>query len=211
MNQLESTLFRVLHVFASYLAIQLLWFFFSLGVVTIIPATLAMYAVILDWSRNGVDIIGVWRNFFQSFQFYFKNTLLIALNVVFAITLFVMYVSETPFFFEGSHLFLQIGWWFMVSVFLLTLISMVPLAVSSHLKGLKLWKNAWIASLTLLPQVLLIGSIGGIFALISVYIPMAFVAAISVFAFLHVSIWQQGMKKMPEDFLDECLFKYRYR
>ncbi|SFM24504.1 Uncharacterized membrane protein YesL [Gracilibacillus orientalis] len=210
MNQTEPMLFRILHVFASFVTLQLLWFFFSLGIITVIPATVAMYAVVLEWSKNGIDI-GIWKTFFHSFKMHFRKTLFLGVNVgVIAIILF-MNASIIPTLTGFLHFSMQVIWLFAASVFLFTVIAMIPLIVTSHLKGMKLWKHAWIASITILPDILLIGGIGAVFAIVGLYFPIAIIIGVSLFAFIHINIWQRAVKKLPQDFLDRCLLKYRYR
>lgn len=211
MNQTETMLFRILHVFASFLALQLLWFFFSLGIVTVIPATVAMYAVVLEWSKHGIDITGVWKTFYQAFKLNFRNTLFLGINVGVIAIIFNLNASILPTFNGFLHFVMQVIWLFAASIFILTLLAMLPLIVTSHLKGLKLWKHAWIASITILPDILLIGGIGAIFVIVGLYFPMAIIAGVSLFAFIHINIWQKAVKKLPQDFLDQCLLKYRYR
>ncbi|WP_231735257.1 DUF624 domain-containing protein [Gracilibacillus massiliensis] len=210
MNQSEPILFRILHVFASFVTLQLLWFFFSLGIITVIPATLAMYAVVLEWSKNGIDL-GIWKNFFHSFKYYFRKTLFLGLNIAVIMLILTLNATIIPALIGFMHFFMQVIWLFAASIFILTLIAMLPLIVTSHLKGVKLWKNAWIASITILPEILLIGIIGLLFAIVVLYMPMAIIAMVSLFAFIHITIWQRAVKKLPQDFLDQCLLKYRYR
>ncbi|UOQ48332.1 DUF624 domain-containing protein [Gracilibacillus caseinilyticus] len=210
MNQSEPIFFRVLNVIAAFITLQLFWFFFSLGIITVIPATIAMYAVVLEWSKNGIEL-GIWKTFFHSFKYYFRRTLFLGLYVGGITFILALNASILPAL-TGSHqLFMQAVWLFAVSIFLFTLLSIMPLVVTSHLKGLKLWKHAWIATFTILPDILLVGSIAVVFAAVSLYIPVALVALISLFAFIHMNIWQRAVKKLPQDFLDQCLLKYRYR
>ncbi len=210
MKQAETIVFRILHVFASFITLQLFWCFFSLGIITVIPATLAMYAVVLEWSKNGIDI-GIWKIFFQSFKQYFRKTLFLSLHVVFIVSLLTLYSNIIPTILGYMHFFIQVIWLFVASVLLLIITSIMPLIVTSHLKGLKLWKNAWITSVTILPEILLIGIVGLLFTVIIMYVPIAIIAMVSLFAFIHMNIWQQAVKKLPKDFLDQCLLKYRYR
>lgn len=210
MNHYESILFRILHVFASFLTLQLLWFFFSMGIITVIPATLAMYAVMVEWSKNGIDI-GIWKNFFHSFKQYFRKTMFLGANIAIILIILALNANIIPSITASMNFYMQVIWLFAASVFLLVLISILPLIVTSHLKGLKLWRNAWIASITVLPEVLLVGIIGLCFVIISLYLPMAIVAVTGLFAFIHINIWKRAVKKLPQDFLDQCLLKYRYR
>lgn len=200
----------MLHVFASFVTLQLFWFFFSLGVVTVIPATVALYSVIVEWSKNGIEI-GIWKTFFQSFKQNFRNTWLLGINIGAITMILVINAIFIPTLTGIVHLFMQIIWLFAASILIFTVLAMIPLIVTSHLKGLKLWKNAWIASITILPDIILIGLIGFVFAIVTLYIPMAIIALVSVFAFIHIHIWQKAVRKLPQDFLDQCLLKYRYR
>lgn len=210
MNQVDSML-RILQIIASFLTLQLFWFFFSLGAVTLIPATIAMYAVVLDWSKNGVHL-GVWEIFIHTFEHYFKNTLILLLNVGIIATVLMLHTDMVAHITESlSAAVLQFIWIFGIGFFLLSFISVMPLVVSSHLKGRQLLKNALIASFSIFPNVLLIGLIGACFFVLAMYAPMLLISFMSIFAFFHIQIWQKGMKKLPQDFLDQCLVKYRYR
>ncbi|MGN8647403.1 DUF624 domain-containing protein [Gracilibacillus sp. HCP3S3_G5_1] len=211
MNQTEAMLFRILHVFASFLTLQLLWFFFSLGIITVIPATVAMYTVVLEWSKHGVDIIGIWKTFFHAFKMNFKNTLFLGINVGVIAIILALNASILPTLTGFLHLFMQVIWLFAVSIFIFTFIAILPLTATTHLKGLKLWKNAWIASVTILPDIMLIGVIGAVFVVVVLYYPMSIITVVSIFAFIHINLWQRAVKKLPKDFLDQCLLKYRYR
>ncbi|MDX8044577.1 YesL family protein [Gracilibacillus sp. S3-1-1] len=201
MEQLELKIFHALHVLASFLTLQLLWLFFSLGVVTIVPATVAMYAVILEWSKKGIDIMTVWRLFFPSFKRHFKDTLFLGINLVVILGCFIIYEKFIPSFFIIIFLF-------MISPFTF---AMLPLLVTSHLKGLKLWKIAGVAAVIILPEMLIMGGIGITFVAIVWFYPLAIAVLASLFAFIHMNLWQHSVKKLPQDLLDQCLLKYRYR
>ncbi|GAB2553755.1 DUF624 domain-containing protein [Gracilibacillus alcaliphilus] len=210
MNQQESALFRVLQVIASFLALQLLWMFFSLGVVTIIPATIALYVVIMEWSRNGINL-GIWKPFYHAFVTYFKRTIYIAvfvLSIITVLALNLVVISETP---ASTSWIFQASGIFIAGIFMLLLLAILPLLVSSHLKGFLLWKNAWITSMLALPDLLMIGVIAVVFSIVVFYFPGALIIAFSVFAFIHISLWKKVMQKLPQDLLDQCLLKYRYR
>lgn len=210
MNQSESRFFRMLHVFAAFLTLQFLWFFFSLGVITVIPATISMYAIVVEWTKKGIDL-NIWKSFFETFKFYFRRTILPSTNLSFVLMLLYMYPTL------WSDMILKMpqtmSWLvlFATSLILLTVLSILPLIVTSHLRGRKLWKNAWITSICILPQVSFIGIVGGMIIFGSMLFPIILFTCSGLFAFMHMRIWQKSLKKLPSDFLDQCLLKYNYR
>src|SRR5690606_37533378 len=100
---------------------------------------------------------------------------------------------------------------FMASLILLTLVSVVPFTVTSHLKGFQLWNNASLVSVAILPQLLMIFLLVGIYIRVTMITPIAGIAIVSVFAYLHLFIWQRAVKQLPSDLTDRFLLKYRYR
>ncbi|MGE8203795.1 YesL family protein [Heyndrickxia sp. NPDC080065] len=63
----QNKFFRVLELITNYAYLNILWFFFSLPVITIFPATIAMFQVIHKWSKDEETSI------LQSFFHYFKK------------------------------------------------------------------------------------------------------------------------------------------
>ncbi|MGI9049327.1 MAG: DUF624 domain-containing protein, partial [Rubrobacteraceae bacterium] len=53
MNVLDSRLYRWLEVFTNLLILDLIWLVSCLPVITIYPATTAMFGVTRDWVRKG--------------------------------------------------------------------------------------------------------------------------------------------------------------
>ncbi|ENH98370.1 hypothetical protein J416_00244 [Gracilibacillus halophilus YIM-C55.5] len=211
MHQSDSTFFRMLRVIASFFTLQVLWFFFSLGMITIIPATLAMYAVVLDWSKHGIDI-EIWKTFYHSFTYHLRNTTyfgvtLLAFCIIFAWKASVLSIAPAV-----MDTYLRWIWLFVGGIFLLTFMSIVPFLVISHLKGIRLWKNAWVVSISTLPQALFLVGLTILLIVSAVYQPLAFLMCMGLFAFIHIQVWQRAVKqKLPDDFLDQCLFKHQYR
>ena len=210
MAQLDSKWFRILHIIASFLALQLIWLFFCLGVVTIIPATLALYVVVMEWSKNGIHL-GIWKHFYHAFVAYFRRTIYVSLIMLSLITIFALKLIVISSAANFHSVIFQASSIFIASVFMLLLLSIMPLLVSSHLKGILLWKNAWITSMLALPDLLIISIIAVIFSIVVFYFPGLLIIAVSTFAFIHITMWKKVVKKLPQDLLDQCLLKYRYR
>ncbi|MFC4401804.1 DUF624 domain-containing protein [Gracilibacillus xinjiangensis] len=206
----DSVLFRTVHIAACFITLQLFWFFFSLGIITVIPATMSMYAVVLEWSKNGFEL-GIWKSFFHSFKYYFRKTLYLGLNAGFVLILLAYYDAFIFSFVSSDFFVIKAIWLFVIGIIFFIVLSIVPLIVTSHLKGINLWKNASVASVALMPHILLIAGVGIGFGLISAYLPLTIPLFISLFSFIHMQVWQHAVKKLPTDFLDQCLLKYRYR
>ncbi|SER51989.1 Uncharacterized membrane protein YesL [Gracilibacillus ureilyticus] len=206
----DSMLFRSVYVGACFITLQLFWFFFSLGIITVIPATIALYAVVMEWSKNGFEL-GIGKSFFYSFKQYFRKTLFLGLNAGFVLILLTYYDSFIYSLIDSELFVVKAIWMFTGGVVFLIVLSIIPLVVTSHLKGISLWKNASVATVTLMPHILLIACIGLSFVFMSIYLPLAVPLFISLFAFIHIRVWQSAVKKLPTDFLDQCLLKYRYR
>ncbi|GAA0285834.1 putative membrane protein YesL [Gracilibacillus halotolerans] len=206
MEQGEALFFRILYVVAAFSALQFFWLFFSLGVVTVIPATMAMYAVLVEWQKNGVDI-GIWKTFFPSFKAYFRRTVIGSMNLL-MLSLLIAWNFQYVQQLLHTTMYILL---FMASLIVLTLISVVPFTVTSHLKGFQLWKNASLVSVAILPQLLIILLLIGLYVGVTVITPVLGIAIISVFAYLHLLLWQRAVKKLPSDLTDRFLLKYRYR
>lgn len=71
----QSRLYRALDVFANFVALNLLWLFCCLPVITIYPATSAMFAVVRDWSQG--EVSGATRPFFAAFAALARKSLLL--------------------------------------------------------------------------------------------------------------------------------------
>ena len=77
MNILDSKFYRWLEVFANFLLLNLLWLLACIPVLTIYPATAAMFAVVRDWVRK--KDVGVIQPFFLGFRENFKQSFVIGM------------------------------------------------------------------------------------------------------------------------------------
>src|SRR5699024_9860695 len=131
MDRPESMMFRVLYIFASFLTLQIIWVFFSLGIITVIPATIALYAVVSEWSKNGIDL-GIWKPFYQSFKLHLRRTFFLGMNISIIVTIIVFNTDMFSVWKVPSHFFVQAAWLFAISILVMTLLSIIPLMATSH-------------------------------------------------------------------------------
>ncbi|MCK0472248.1 YesL family protein [Halalkalibacter sp. AB-rgal2] len=89
MNIVNSKLYYFLEKMTNFFLLNLIWLLFSLPIITLFPATAAMYAVIRDWVQ-GKDS-GVIQPFFQYFKVNFKHSF--AYGILWGICLFIFYID----------------------------------------------------------------------------------------------------------------------
>ena len=77
MNILDSKFHRWLEAFANFLLLNLLWLLACIPVLTIYPATAAMFAVVRDWVRK--RDVGVIQTFILRFRENFKQSFVIGI------------------------------------------------------------------------------------------------------------------------------------
>jgi uncharacterized membrane protein YesL len=77
MNILESKVHRWLEVFANFLLLNLLWLLACIPVLTIYPATGAMFGVVRDWVRK--SDVGVIQPFILRFRENLKQSFVIGI------------------------------------------------------------------------------------------------------------------------------------
>src|SRR5690625_3629412 len=78
MNKSENMFFRILDIFAHFVLLNALWIICCLPIITIFPATTALYMVVKRWITESTDA-GVVRLFFTSFKESFKKSFVIGL------------------------------------------------------------------------------------------------------------------------------------
>src|SRR5699024_2076240 len=78
MNKTDNIFFRILDIFAHFVLLNILWFILCIPIITIFPATTALYAVVRKWVTEGTDA-GVFQIFFVSFKANFKKSFIIGL------------------------------------------------------------------------------------------------------------------------------------
>lgn len=77
MNSVTEKLMRILEFFTSFFLLNILWLLFCLPVLTIFPATVAMYCVVRQWILH--KDYSVFKPFFQFFKKNFKTSFLLGL------------------------------------------------------------------------------------------------------------------------------------
>lgn len=78
MSKSDNMFFRILDIFAHFVLLNTLWIILCIPIITIFPATTALYSVVRKWVTEGTDA-GAIQLFFTSFKENFKKSFTIGL------------------------------------------------------------------------------------------------------------------------------------
>lgn len=78
MNKSDNMFFRILDIFAHFVLLNTLWIILCIPIITIFPATTALYSVVRKWVTEGTEA-GAIQLFFTSFKENFKKSFIIGI------------------------------------------------------------------------------------------------------------------------------------
>ncbi|MGH2543832.1 MAG: YesL family protein [Ardenticatenaceae bacterium] len=146
MNFLDSKLYRVMEVFTNFFLLNLLWLAACLPIVTIFPATAALFGVVREWVRRGQS------GFFQPFVRYFKENFRQSLWIGLLWTLFGAFLTLDFFLLAGLGLIARIALLALFSLwavaYLLASIYLFPVMVHYRIGWWPLIKNSLLIALS---------------------------------------------------------------
>lgn len=186
MNFMNGRFFRVLEVLVNFFLLNLIWLISCLPLVTIFPATAAMFAVSRQWILHHDD--SVFRAFFKHFKANLKQSFVIGiLWTGFAFILYMNFLLLTEM--EAIKFVLLLFVMLCTCVLLLTTVFLFPVMVHYDLRVFDIVKNAFMLAIGFLPKSLLgIGVIVGIF-LLFIWQPFTIFISFSLgcYAIFHIS------------------------
>ncbi|QDP41308.1 YesL family protein [Radiobacillus deserti] len=191
----ENGFFKVLDIFSNFLILNILWIICCIPIVTIFPATTAMYAVVRKWLASGMEA-GTFQQFFIFFKSNFKKSFFIGLVWLFLFAvLYVDTVIILNYDFIGESMLL-IGLFLFGFVFLFTTVFIFFILVHFDLSILQTIKRALLFALSHLPQtILLIGILVGSVAL-TYMTPVFLLISGSLVAFVQYFIFDRLIKRI---------------
>ncbi len=195
MNRSEPVFYRVLHIFAAFVTVQLLWIIASLPIITLFPATITLYMVMKTWKTEGVEI-GFWKTFFQLFKRNFRRHFFVGILSMFVAFILILNGWIILQMAGGFRLFLELIWLFATLLYLFLMVAIFPTAIMSEDKGLDLIKKSFALSLTLLPRVVLLILIASLMLVVIFMLPAVSAIVISLFSFIHLHVWESGVEKL---------------
>lgn len=144
--------FRILEIVTAFFQLNILWLLFCLPVVTIFPATVAMYCVTRQWMIH--KDYSVFRSFMKFFKENFKQSFILGLIWLFMSgVLFIDFSlmdslgSLQPIFYS---IFLLVAF-----IMILTTIYVFPMLSHYRMKTTDIIKNSFFFSLRFFPTTLL--------------------------------------------------------
>lgn len=194
MNIFESRIYQISVMITNYFLLNMLWILFSLPLVTMFPATAAMFAVIRDWQRGNDE--GIFRAFFAHFKRNFLNAFLYQI----AFSLFIIiFVLDFLLIDELGPFMAQLVFILLISLgILVAFISMYifPVMVHYDLKFFGMIKQSMLFSIMYFPSTLLSILIFVVMVFIVLFFPFTIPIIFSTTACLIFKICNQKFKKV---------------
>lgn len=195
-NILNNKFYLLWEKAANFFLLNLLWVIACIPIVTIFPATAAMYGVIREWKMDGET--SVLKPFWNNFKLHFKKSLLFEIIwVLIASLLFydfqiVFQVTSTGFIPVKIILVL------ITATFLCMSTLIFPLIIQYDLKLKDAIKNMFIISFAYFPTTLLIVISGGMLFLVVYILPITLFILVSLYSYLHFHLSHQVFRKIEK-------------
>ena len=197
MSFLDSRLYRWMDTLADFFLLNLLWLLACVPLVTLFPATAALFAVVRDWVRGKET--GVFKPFFRYLRENFTQSLVVGLAwtmvglVLLADYLFVRQITSWA---RAPLLALLFLW---VLAYLGTAVYLFPVMVQFRTGWWQVIKNSFFIAFSrpgLAPTFLcfLIVALAG---LVLYYVPLSFLITGSVTAYLIYNLCHRVFGQLP--------------
>jgi uncharacterized membrane protein YesL len=175
-------LFKILEIITAFFQLNLLWLLFCLPIVTIFPATVALYCVVRQWILH--NDYSVFRSFFQFFKQNFKQSFL--LGVIWSLFICLLFMNFLILNNFGSfqHLLFTILSVFGLVVLFIT-IYIFPTIANYNVNWLTAIKNSLFFSIRYFYMTIAIIILLVLTLLLLVTWPITFMFIFCVFAFCH--------------------------
>lgn len=140
----NNLFFRLLEIVTAFFQLNLLWLLFCLPVVTIFPATVAMYCVTRQWIIH--KDYSVFRSFMKFFKDNFKQSFVLGLLWLFLSGLLFLDFSLMKSLGSMQSIFFSI-FLLIALVMLMTTVFIFPMMANYEMKWTTIVKNSFFFSL----------------------------------------------------------------
>ncbi|MBT2736669.1 YesL family protein [Bacillus sp. ISL-7] len=193
MNIFDSRFYAVVDRLSNLFILNLFWIISCLPIVTIAPATSAMYSVVRQWKLN--QDTSVVRNYFRYFKENFKQSFLI--GIIWMLLAVLLYFNYFYLNQDQSGLkFLMIIPLIIISVVFL-IISTFLFPVMTHYSAT--WKgaikNSFLLAIVNFPSTILILGFLALITVIIIYVPATSLIIFSVGAYINFSLCNRVFHK----------------
>lgn len=204
MGKRTDALNQILSIFTSFVLLNVLWIIFCLPIVTIFPATAALFGTVRKWIREGF-VEGVFRVFLQHFKGSFKKSFII--GMMWSCACLILYLDFAIMiqndFIAKSLLFILLC--FCSMFFAFTAIYLFLVLANYDLSIRHTWKNSLLLSISHLPYTILIFGIILIESALIYYFPILFLVGASTSAFCIYGIFHRLSIKLERENTTDCL------
>ena len=155
MNFVNSKFYYVLEKITNFFLLNIIWLLLSLPLITLYPATAAMFAVLRDW-RQGKGS-GVFRSFLRYFKTYFKHSFLYGLLWFLFAAIFIIDLSLiNELEFSANTSLIMTSLLFMLGLIVaFNMIYIIPVTIHFNLSFFGKIKHAFLFSIMYFPTTIL--------------------------------------------------------
>ncbi len=196
MNILDSRFYGAVDRLSNLFILNIFWIVSCLPIITIAPATTAMFSVVRQWKLK--QDTSVVRNYFRYFKENFQQSFLIGLiwiilAVILFFNFFYMNQDQTPVKYVIIVPLFIISFLFICSTaYLFPLITHYKVTLKDGIK------NSFFLSIAHFPTTLLLIGILALLTLILYYVPASSLIIFSVGAYIHYSMVNSVFLKLEQ-------------
>ncbi|WP_161568189.1 YesL family protein [Anaerobacillus alkaliphilus] len=171
---MTGKIYQVLELFMKIAYLNLLWMLFTLlgfGIFGVVPASVALLAVVRKWLMKDTDI-PIFTLYFRTYKNQFIQSNIFGL--IFAFAFIILYINYSYLFVESGLLqvILTIGLILNSIIFLVTFIYFFPVYVHYNLRFLEYLKHSFLMGMINIHFVLLLSFIFVIIYHLFIYFPV---------------------------------------
>lgn len=192
--KIDGTFYRILDKFINFFFLNLLWLLMCLPIVTIFPATVAMFGVVRQWSQK--KDTGVFKNFFIFFKENFLHSFLLGIIWFGVAYLFYFNISmslQMPEVLKFMVLSISLC---ILLLFVMTSIFLFPMMAHYKMKWFTLIKNALLFSVTQFRTTLLCGIVLLFTILLTYIFPITSIILWSIAIYIIYQLCDKSFKKI---------------
>ncbi|MBO1005129.1 YesL family protein [Pseudogracilibacillus auburnensis] len=196
MNILNNRFYILLEKLSNLLLLNLCWIIASIPIITLFPATAAMFSVIRDWKIK--DEVSVIKPFMIHFKKNFKQSLLIGiLWVPFALLLYFdyFYIVQTQ---TEWRVYLLVPLFFIALLFTFMSAFLFPVMIHYQLRIRDVLKNTFIVSLVYFPTTIVSIILAVSLLAILLFFPITGLFIFSVAAYLNFLLCNRVFQKIEK-------------
>ncbi|RBW69737.1 YesL family protein [Bacillus taeanensis] len=196
MGFINGKYYRVLEVISNFFLLNMIWLLMCLPIITIFPATAAMFGVVRQWVLK--NDVSVFSSFFHYFKENFKQGLFVGIGWFLLAGLMVVNFTFTNQLDSGLRNILLPVFFVMALLLLSTTIYLFPVMVQYKTSSFNIIKNSFLFSVSnlLLTFVILI-TIAAIGALLIVFRP-SLLFIFSIGSYVIYSLCSRAFHKVEE-------------